>query len=108
MTALLNYSFPGNIRELENIIERAVVFCEGPTITSSDLPLFLKEKKEEELVQEGLSLMDKVKHLEVKEIKKALLDNGSIKSRAARALGITERMLSYKMKIHNISSDKKE
>ncbi len=108
MTALLNYSFPGNIRELENIIERAVVFCEGQTITSSDLPVFLKEKKEEELVQEGLSLKDKVKHLEVKEIKKALRENGLVKSQAARVLGITERMLSYKMKIHNISSDKKK
>ncbi len=108
MTALLNYSFPGNIRELENIIERAVVFCEGPTITSSDLPVFLKEKKEEELVQEGLTLKDKVRHLEVREIKKALLDNGSVKSRAARVLGITERMLSYKIKIYNIFSDKKK
>ena len=64
--------------------------------------------KEEELVQEGLSLKDKVNHLEVKEIKKALLENGSMKSKAARALGITERMLSHKMKIHNISSDKKK
>jgi two-component system NtrC family response regulator len=108
MTAILNYSFPGNIRELENIIERAVVFCEGQTITSSDLPVFLKEKKEEELVQEGSSLKEKVKNLEIMEIKKALFENVSVKSKAARALGITERMLSYKMKIHNISSSKKE
>jgi transcriptional regulator with PAS, ATPase and Fis domain len=107
MNALINYSFPGNIRELENIIERAVVFCEGQTITSSDLPVFLKEKKEEELVQEGASLKEKVKNLEAKEIKKALLENGSVKSKAARALGITERILSYKMKVYSISSGKK-
>lgn len=92
---------------MENIIERAVVFCEGQTITSSDLPVFLKEKKEEELVQEGASLKEKVKNLEAKEIKKALLENGSVKSKAARALGITERILSYKMKVYNISSGKK-
>ncbi len=108
MTSLLSYAFPGNIRELENIIERAVVFCDGPMITSSDLPVFLKEKEEEEFVQKGLSLKDRINQLEVKEIKKALQENGSVKSKAARALGITERMLSYKMKIHNISSDKKE
>jgi transcriptional regulator with PAS, ATPase and Fis domain len=108
MTDLIRYSFPGNIRELENIIERAVVFCEGQTITSSDLPVFLKEKKEEKLIQKGASLKARIKNLEIKEIKKALLDNGSVKSKAARALGITERMLSYKMKIHNISAGNKE
>ncbi len=105
MNALLNYSFPGNIRELENIIERAVVFCEGQTVTSSDLPVFLKEKKEEEPEPEGLSLKEKVKRLEVREIRRVLLENGSVKSKTARALGITERMLSYKMKIYDISAD---
>lgn len=105
MNALLNYSFPGNIRELENIIERAVVFCEGQTVTSSDLPVFLKEKKEEEPEPEGLSLKERVKRLEVREIRRVLLENGSVKSKTARALGITERMLSYKMKIYDISAD---
>lgn len=102
MNFLLMYSFPGNIRELENIIERAVVFCEGTMITSSDLPVFLKEKKEEEVSPEGLSLTDRVKVLEMKEIKRALLESGEVKSKAARALGITERILSYKMKVYNI------
>lgn len=105
MNALLNYSFPGNIRELENIIERAVVFCEGQTVTSSDLPVFLKEKEEEEPEPEGLSLKERVKRLEVREIRRVLLENGSVKSKTARALGITERMLSYKMKIYDISAD---
>jgi DNA-binding NtrC family response regulator len=107
MNFLLKYSFPGNIRELENTIERAVVFCEGSVVTSEDLPVFLKEKKEEELVQEGLSLKDKVKHVEIREIKKALLESGKVKSKAARSLGITERILGYKMKIYNIFSDPK-
>ena len=105
MNSILNYSFPGNIRELENIIERATIFCEGSVITSADLPIFLKEKKEEKLIQEGLSLKDKVRQLEIREVKKALLENGGIKSKAARALGITERILSYKMNIYNLSSD---
>lgn len=105
MNFLLKYSFPGNIRELENIIERAIVFCEGSVITSVDLPIFLKDKKEEELTQEGLSLKDKVKHVEIREIKKALLESGKVKSKAARSLGITERILGYKMKIYNLFSD---
>ncbi|UCC41332.1 MAG: sigma-54-dependent Fis family transcriptional regulator [Candidatus Aminicenantes bacterium] len=105
MNSLLHYSFQGNIRELENVVERAVVFCEGSHITSAELPLFLKDEKEEDLKPEGLSLSDKVKNIEIREIKKALLENKGIKSKAARALGITERILSYKMKNYNLSSD---
>jgi len=105
MNLLLNYLFPGNIRELENIIERAIVFCDSNFITSADLPVFLKDKKEKELIEEGLFLKDRVKQLEIKEIKKALLESGKVKSKAARYLGITERILSYKMKVYNLSSD---
>lgn len=107
MNVLLRYSFPGNIRELENIIERAIVFCEGRTISSSHLPLFLKEKKEEDLAPEDMSLTEKVKRFETSEIKKALRENNGIKSKAARALGITERILGYKMKLYNLSSHQK-
>jgi two-component system NtrC family response regulator len=103
MTALLHYFFPGNIRELENIIERAIVFCEGSDITTDDLPVFLKEKKEEDQPVEAASLEERVRQLEIREIIRALRDNGGVKSRAARALGMTERILGYKMKIYNIS-----
>ncbi len=104
MNLLLHYSFPGNIRELENFIERAIVFCDGSQITSTDLPLFLKEKKEEQLEQEGDSLTDEVRRLEIRKIQKALLEKNGVKSKAAKALGITERMLSYKMKTYGLSS----
>jgi DNA-binding NtrC family response regulator len=107
MNLIIHYSFPGNIRELENVLERAVVFSEGDVITSSDLPVYLKEKKEEEAIERGGSMTDKVKKLEVTEIKKALKENDGVKSRAARALGITERMLGYKMKTYGLSSEKK-
>ncbi len=102
MNQLMNYSFPGNIRELENIIERAVVFAEEEDIVRSDLPVFLEEKKEGDLCTEDLSLPEKIKRLETREIKRALRENGGIKARTARALGLTERMLSYKMKNYNI------
>ena len=107
MNHLLRYAFPGNIRELENAIERAVVFCGGNTITSADLPLFLKEKQEEEFEKEVKSLTEMVQRLEIKEIKKAMLESNGVKSKAARVLGITERMLGYKMKIYNIPASKK-
>jgi DNA-binding NtrC family response regulator len=101
MSLLLAYPFPGNIRELENIIERAVVFLGGEAIRAEDLPVFLKEKSEE-AIDESLGLPEKVRRLETREIRRALDQNGGIKSRAARALGITERMLAYKMKTYGI------
>jgi two-component system NtrC family response regulator len=104
MAALLRYPFPGNIRELENTIERAAVFAEGDYLTLADLPVFLKEKKEADIVSPDLQLTEKVRRLEVQEIKRALLEANGVKSRAARALGITERMLGYKMKIYNLSN----
>lgn len=104
MNLLMQYPFPGNIRELENVIERAVVFCDGSDIRTADLPLVLKEPREQELPDVGLSLTDKVSRLEMWEIKKALRETGGVKSRAARQLGITERMLSYKIKNYSIET----
>ncbi len=103
MAMLLRYDFPGNVRELENIIERAVVLGEGEYLSIADLPLFLKEKPETEVAGASRFLPDMVRRLEVREIKRALLDAGGVKSRAARALGITERMLSYKIKTYGIT-----
>lgn len=105
MNLLMQYSFPGNIRELESVIERAVVFCEGSDITTADLPLDVKEARKEDIISdESLSLNEKVGHIEIQEIKKALNKTGGIKSKAARVLGVTERILSYKMKHYGIPS----
>jgi len=104
MSVLLRYPFPGNIRELENAIERAIVFAEGDSLTVDDLPVYLKEKREDEILSADIPLTEKVRRLESREIKRALFEAGGVKSRAARALGITERMLSYKMKIYNLSN----
>ena len=103
MAMLLRYDFPGNVRELENIVERAVVLGEGGFLTTADLPFFLNEKPEREISGGDQDLPGMVRRLEVREIKRALLDAGGVKSRAARALGITERMLSYKIKTYGIT-----
>jgi len=104
MTVLLSYGYPGNVRELENAVERAVVFADGDTLTRNDLPVVLTERREGEAAEgEGLSLEERVRRLEVREIRKALEAAGGVKSRAARLLGITERMLAYKIKTYGIS-----
>jgi two-component system NtrC family response regulator len=100
LSALVAHSFPGNVRELENIVERAIVFAERNVLGISDMPLVLGETAETDSGPAGDSLLDKVRRLETQEIRQALRESGGIKSRAAKTLGITERMLSYKMKTY--------
>jgi DNA-binding NtrC family response regulator len=102
MAVLARYGYPGNIRELENIVERALVFAEGEMITTADLPVHLTEKREEDLAAADLPLDEKVRRLETREIRKALEAAGGVKAKAARALGITERMLGYKIKTYGL------
>ncbi len=78
------------------------MFADSAFITLADLPVFLKEKREEEVAPEGLSLDEQVRRIEVREIKRALMEAGGVKARAARALGLTERVLGYKMKAYGL------
>lgn len=103
MAALVGHDYPGNVRELENVVERAVVFAEKSVLGLADLPLDVLQAAEEGPARAGDTLVDKVRRLEVQEIRTALRASAGVKSRAARALGITERMLGYKMKTHGIS-----
>jgi two-component system NtrC family response regulator len=104
LNVLVNYAFPGNVRELENVVERAVVFAERNVLGAADLPIVLKDASEDGPERAGAPLPDKVRRLEVREIRSALRESGGVKSRAARALGITERMLGYKMKIYGLAA----
>ena len=104
LNALVAHAFPGNVRELENVVERAVVFAERDVLGISDVPLVLRETAEAATGPAGDSLLDKVRRLETQEIRQALRENGGVKSRAAKALGITERMLAYKMKTYGLAA----
>jgi DNA-binding NtrC family response regulator len=107
LAALVNHAYPGNVRELENVIERAVVFAEKDVLGLSDLPVDFTEAAEDRTGTDGDSLVDKVRRLEIQEIRMALRASDGVKSRAARALGITERMLAYKMKTYGLGSKAK-
>ena len=102
LSVLVGHPYPGNVRELENVVERAVVFAEKSVLGVADLPLDFREAVEDAPGPAGDSLTGKVRRLEVQEIRTALRAAAGVKSRAARALGITERMLSYKMKMYGI------
>ncbi len=90
MEVLMNYSFPGNVRELENIIERAIMLEKSPSITPESLPQTIKMFHIETLEP------DKIKTIEEfnKEYAERVLDlYGGNKSKAAEVLGISRTSL---------------
>ncbi len=102
---LLRYPYPGNVRELENLIERAVVLCRGETITTQDLPFHLKEGPSEQLwksPKKEKSLPESLEEMERDSILKALHQHQGVQTKAAESLGISERVLRYKMKKYRI------
>lgn len=109
LAALLAYAFPGNVRELENVIERAVALCENNTIKPEDLRLSphspqpartaaeLRDDESDDDAGDG-GLDSYISNLEREAIMKALTETRYNKTAAAKKLGITFRALRYKLK----------
>lgn len=97
--ALIRYDYPGNVRELENIIERAVVISRGSIITLRDLPCNWVDHPEGSQPDhlQG-NLQNALETLERQMIIDALEKAGSNQTQAAKLLGVSERMLRYKLK----------
>jgi DNA-binding NtrC family response regulator len=95
---LLKYDYPGNVRELENIIERAIVLTRGDYISLEDLPSISGKVPAS---SEG-GMNEVVESLEKSMLVDALSRNEWVQIKAAAQLGISERMLRYKMKKYNI------
>jgi len=102
MDLLIKYHYPGNVRELENIIEQAVVLCREDLITTQDLPRHLSATATAGDVPAGGSLQDQVEALEIRLIRTALAEAEGNQSRAAKSLGMSERHLRYKLKKYEL------
>ncbi len=96
---LIKYDYPGNVRELENVVERAVVLTRGEYVSREDLPTL---SEGEGPPVEG-HIKDVVESMEKKMIMEALVKSDWVQTRAASIIGISERMLRYKIKKYNIS-----
>ncbi len=95
MTTLVKYSFPGNIRELEHMIQRLITLTRSKLIMPKDLP---REVRFHKAAHQSGTLVDRLAAIEREMIITALEENGWVQVRAAKSLGISERVLRYKMK----------
>jgi len=107
---LKTHAFPGNVRELENIIERAVILCTGDNIRPRDLPADLGRSGPRKMdvadleLPAGTSLNQTLEDLERKFIAQALDRAGGVQAQAAEALGLTKQTLYAKMKKYNLTT----
>jgi transcriptional regulator with PAS, ATPase and Fis domain len=108
---LQDYGWPGNVRQLESAIERAILLCEGDMITPEDLPTELRQESEAvstggfKLPPEGINFEDVEKNL----ILQAMDQTDYNITKAAKLLGLTFRTLQYRLEKFGIKrSDGKE
>ncbi len=104
LRALDAYPFPGNVRELENIVERAVALSMGTTIGLGDLPREVSGAASVptpsflQIPEEGLAIDDVIGELERRLLVQALERTGGVRTAAAKLLGITFRSFRYRLR----------
>jgi len=101
-----DYNWPGNIRELENVIERVMILCPGEIMRVSDLPKGFKDNVYNTLHLEGIpadaKLYDTLATIEKALIERALKMSNNVQSHAAAMLGIGKSGLNQKIKKYNL------
>ncbi len=109
---LVGLPWEGNVRELENTIERAAILCSGDVIKTEDVHPDVTDSKRtvdwspngdfEKLIPSNLPLPDVLSGMEEQMLKRALKDANFVQARAAESLGITKSLLQYKMKKYRL------
>jgi len=107
----MSYEWPGNVRQLESVIERAVILADGNIIQKRDLPPEIMEHvsatgdvSKFDLPESGLNLEELEKHL----IQQAMRKAGGVMSKAAPMLGLSYRTLQYRLQKYGLETLKQE
>ncbi len=103
---LCDYQWRGNVRELENILERCIILGSGNTITPSDLPSQVRQSTSSSLDLEGIpqdvGLAETLAAVEKRMIQRAMKLSGNVQTKAAQILGIGKSGLNQKLKKFNL------
>jgi two-component system response regulator PilR (NtrC family) len=109
MRRLVAYDYPGNVRELENVVERAVALCRGQTIDSEVLPPTVLSPREPDhptrIPPEGVDLEAMMNDYERSLLREALEQAGGVKKRAAGRLGVSFRSFRYRLEKLGMGED---
>ncbi|MBN1542200.1 sigma-54-dependent Fis family transcriptional regulator [candidate division KSB1 bacterium] len=108
MDLLMKYSFPGNVRELENIIERAVVLSRDTLLSTADLPVLLRGERSDTSCTDisAGGFEEQVARFETDLLLQAMKSAGGVQTRAAELLHMSERHLRYKLKKYGIQANR--
>jgi Nif-specific regulatory protein len=109
---LIKYAWPGNVREMQNLVERMVILVEGDRLTLADLPVNMRHSVmlTGNVAEIGTVSADSLtsgpgkllSQMEKEEIRSALMRNGWVQVRAARELGLTQRQIGYRIKKYGL------
>ena len=102
---LVSYEWPGNIRELENAIERIIVLSEGKTVSIDDLPIEMRPKESSlysEALTDDIGFTERIEHFEKEIIRQALEECNYNQIKTAEKLRINRGTLQYKIKKYNL------
>lgn len=102
ISAALNYPFPGNVRELRNMVERAIILADGDRLTLNEFTFAGLKPVDKEPEMAGVEELFDLDEIEKRAIIKALKNTNYVKSDAAQLLNITRQSLDRRLEKHNI------
>lgn len=108
MDYLTAYEWPGNVRQLQNVVERCVVLAGGETIEVEDLPNEIRDEESQyksavDLLPVTINLNDTLEKIEAALIRRALARTNFVQVKAAEMLGISKSLLQYKLKKYKLT-----